>query len=247
MHPDKLRRTFLVALLAAIVAVPVYAAKHRAVRHPSPANRVSGEISGIVTDSVTGLPVIAARVDATEGGDNTDKDGKYLIKNAVGFGGITLQVSRTGYKTKTIKLTTGGKQTVNIQLEPGPTVHLTKVDGTQYDLDFDSIEFGYPVAFSGYVKADFEDFCKANGQVVVVNRTEIARINGPATMVRYNTCCTVRDTLKVNVTLKTGEVTDMYFVDACNDFSNIDLIGREHVNAKFQYIPFHSISEVVFP
>lgn len=248
MHPHKLHRLLFAALLAAIVTLPALAAgKHRSVRHTSPANRITGEISGIVLDSVTGLPVVAARVQAAEGGDNTDKDGKFFIRNAAGYGSINLTVTRTGYNTNTLSLATGGKHDVTIRVVPKPTVRVRLAAGTTYDLDADSILFGYPVAFSGYRSAEFEEFCKANGSLVTVDRSEIARINGPATMVRYSTCCANADTLKVNVTLKSGEVTDMYFVDACNGFANIDLIGREHVSAKFQYIPFNTIAEVVFP
>ncbi|MFL6247139.1 MAG: carboxypeptidase-like regulatory domain-containing protein [Thermoanaerobaculia bacterium] len=242
------------ALVATVVfsAVPSYAAgRRRAVSHPTFLNQVtSPKISGTVVDDVTGQPVIFATVHVGDRIDTTDSAGKYQVRNVVGVGGkITIEASRTGYTTKSAQVTTGGEHVVDLRMKPLPTVHVKKTDNTIVELDADSVEFGYPILFSGYTTAPFEEFCKPNGTAITVNRAEIRRVNGPATKSVQSACCGTNEVEKVNVELKTGEVTDLYFVDTCNNgsISSIDLIGRNHTTGKVEYTAFSAISEIVFP
>ncbi|HEX2061503.1 MAG TPA: carboxypeptidase regulatory-like domain-containing protein [Thermoanaerobaculia bacterium] len=250
MYPDKLRRLLCLALAATFfIALPSFAQRRRAVNHPSAGGLITAaEVSGTVVDNVTGAPVIAVKVEGGGDSDLTDKDGRFTLKNLESFGGVlNIDASRSGYVTKRTPLTTGGTHTLNIRLDPTPTVRVRRIDNSTFDLDFESILFGYPVAFSGYRSAEFEEFCRPDGTTVTIDRSQIKRITGPLAELTYAPCCPNAPTAKVNVELKTGEKMDMYFVDACNGFPNIDLIGREHVNAKFQYIPFKQIAEVIFP
>jgi hypothetical protein len=254
MHPVHARRLLTVALIAtaAFVTAPSHAAgRRRAVGHPASAGKITAaKISGTVVDDVTGQPVIFATVKAGDRNDVTDTAGKYEIRNASGFSGkIIVETARTGYTTKTVELTTGGEHVVDVRLQPRPTVHVKKTDNTTLELDADSIQFGYPVLFSGYNASEFEEFCKPNGTAVTVNRTDIRRVNGVATKSVQSACCGANEIEKINVELKTGEVTDLYFVDTCNNGSvtSIDLIGRNHTTGRFEYTAFTAISEVVFP
>jgi hypothetical protein len=252
MHHVPARRFLTAALVATVVfaALPSHAAgRRRAASHPTALNKVtSPKISGTVVDDATGQPVIFARVRVGDRVDNTDSAGKYQVKNVSSFGGkILVEVARTGYTTKTVELATGGEQVVDVRLAPQPTVTVKKADNTTLQLDADSIEFGYPVVFSGYNTAEFEEFCKPNGAAVTVNRNEIRRINGAATKGVQAACCGTKEVEKINVQLKTGEVTDLYFVDTCNGIPSIDLIGRDHTTGKLVYTAFTSITEVVFP
>lgn len=250
MHPDKLRRSLCLALAATfVIAVPSFAQRRRAVNHPSAGGLITAvEVSGTVVDNVTGAPVLAVKVEGGGDSDLTDKDGKFTLKNLESYGGvINIDASRSGYSLKRIPLTTGGTHSLTIRLDPTPTVRVRRIDNSTLDLDFESILFGYPIAFSGYRSAEFEEFCKPDGTAVTVDRSQIKRIIGPLVELNHAPCCPESATAKVNVELKTGETMDLYFVDACHGFPNIDLIGREHVNAKFQYIPFKQIAEVIFP
>lgn len=246
MYPNSFRRLLSVALIAAVFAVPSYA-KRRSVAHPSAANLITVEVSGIVLDSVTNQPVVGARVEAGESHRTTGADGRFTLRSTSGPSPVVVHASRTGYHSATQNLTTGGKHELTLHLAPRPTVLVRTLSNQTYNLDFDTIEFGYPVPFSGYRSADFEDFCNPQGQAITVNRNEIQRINGPATPIHYAACCPSADTLKVNVTLKNGITTDLYFIDACDGVMNIDILGRDHVTNKSQYIPFNQIAEVVFP
>jgi len=73
-------------------------------------------ISGTVTD-VSGIPLPAVNVliEGTDKGTQTDFDGKYTIKAAVGD---VLQFSYVGMKTK--KVTVGEVETINVTLEESP-------------------------------------------------------------------------------------------------------------------------------
>lgn len=249
MHLIQLRRLLSIALVATcIAALPSEAAgKRRSVRKTTALGQITGEVSGTVRDSVTNQPVIAAKVQIGSGSKLTNNSGQYKITNVQAVGSIVVTISRTGYVTQTQTITTGGVHTLDVRLVPLPTVSVRKTDGTVVQLDADSIRFGYPVPFSGYREAEFEDFCRPDGSRVTIDRSEISRINGPATTVRHAPCCGEVDTVKINVTLKSGQASDLYFVDACNGFPKIDLLGIEHVSAAALYIPFNEIAEIVFP
>lgn len=253
MHPVHARRMFTAVLAAtvALVALPSHAQRRRAVSHPTSAGRITAaKISGTVVDDVTGQPVLFVQVKAGDRSDITDSAGKFLIRNATGLGGkIVVEAARTGYTAKSVELTTGGEHVINVRLQPRPTVHVKKLDNSTVELDAESIEFGYPVLFSGYAAAAFEEFCKPDGTAITVNRSDIRRVNGVATKAVQSACCGTKEVEKINVELKTGEITDLYFVDTCNNgnVSSIDLIGRNHATGKIEYTAFSAISEVVFP
>lgn len=250
MHLIQFRRFISVALVATcIAALPAEAArKRRSVRKTPAQGQLSAELSGTVTDSVTGLPVVSAKVQVGTASKLTDSTGKFHLTNVNAVGGsFTVQISRSGYTTQSQTFTSGGSHTLHVRLVALPTVSVRTIDGTTYELDSDTIRFGYSIPFSGYREAEFEDFCKSDGTAVTIDRSEISRITGPATTVRFAPCCANADTVKINLTLKNGQNMDVYFVDACNGFPNIDLLGRDHRTAKAQYIPFTTIAEIVFP
>lgn len=246
--PEMLRRSVVLALMATcLIAVPSHATKRRAVKHPSPAIVGVLTVSGIITDNVTGAPVINARVSIGHDSDTTDNTGKYELKEVTAGLPSNLTVERTGYVTKTISISSGGVQTLNIRVDPTPTVRLRMIDNTVIDLDSESILFGYPVPFSGYREDESEDFCKPDGSTVSIHRSQFRRISGPAAEVNFPACCTTGRTVRINAELKTGEVTNLYFVDACNGFPDIDVKGRNHVTGRTIYTPFKNIAEITFP
>lgn len=249
MHPQTLRQTLALSLLALIIAVPASASgRRRAVTHPTAGGKITAtKITGTVVDNVTGQPVISARVEGGGDSDLTDSKGAFELRNLEAYGVLAIEVSRSGYVGKKVNLTAGGEQTLNFRLDPTATVRVRKTDNTTVDLDFESLQFGYALTFGGYVSAEFEDFCKPDGTPVAYSRDQIKRIVGPATEVNYAPCCPNGTTMKINVELETGEKSDLYFVDACNGYLRIDVIGREHTTGKFQYIQFTQIAEVILP
>lgn len=252
MFPDKTRRLLTAALVATLcVVLPAHAAgaRRRAVAPPAALGKLTADkISGTVVDDVTGQPVAFARVKVADRADSTDNLGKFEVKNVTSFqGNIPVEVTRSGYATKNLVLTAGGTQVVAVRVQPTPTVRVRKVNGTTLDLDFESIEFGYPVVFSGYNASASEDFCKPNGSAVTIDRSQIRRFTGPATIVHQASCCATHDVEKVSVELKTGEIADLVFVDTCTGVPGIDLIGRNHVTGQLEYTAFTGIAEITFP
>lgn len=247
LHPRRLAAVALIATVA--FALPSQAQRRRAANHPAATNKITAaKITGVVVDDVTGAPIPLIRVRIGDRVDTTDNAGKYEVKNVTSYQGtIAVEVSRSGYTTKTQTLSTGGEQVINFRLVPLPTVHVKKTDNSTLELDFDSLEFGYPVVFSGYNSSSSEDFCKPNGSAVTISRADIRRINGPATKVVAQSCCGTHEVQKINAELKTGEITDLYFTDTCSGVPGIDLIGRNHATGRLEYTSFSGISEVVFP
>jgi hypothetical protein len=245
------RRLFTAALALTIIAVvPAHAeGRRRAVTPPTATGKLTADkISGTVVDDVTGQPVVFAHLKIGDRPANTDSLGRFEAKNVTSFQGtIAVEVTRSGYTTKNFELTTGGTQVITVRVQPTPTVRVRKGDGTTVDLDFESIEFGYPVVFSGYIASSTENFCRTNGTAVAINRSEIRRFTGPATFVNQAACCPGQNALKVTAELKTGETTDLIFADTCTGIPGIDLIGRNHVTGALVYTPFTSIAEITFP
>jgi len=243
MNPSRILSFILILACATSLA----AGKRRAVEHPGPAVQLTGTIRGTILDDTTGVPVASVRVSVGTRSDVTGADGKFEAKNVTGTGSILVEATRSGYLTKTYTITTSGDQTITLRLTPTPTVHVRKIDDSTLDVDFESVEFGYAVPFSGYRQYRYEDFCKG-GTAVQIDRSEISRINGPATVVHGSPCCPDKDVLKVNLLLKTGETTDVFFIDSCEaGVTRIDLIARDHLQGQFKFIPFTEIREVVFP
>jgi hypothetical protein len=252
MTPARLRfsLSFVLVLVSVSGLTAEPAGKRRAVQHPSPAGEkiTADSIKGTILDDVTGQPISAVRVSIGTRSDVSSTDGKFTAKNVTGYDFIAVEATRSGYVTKLVKVTTSGDQQLTIRLTPTPTVRVRKTDNSTIDVDFESLEFGYAVPFSGYRQYAFEEFCKG-GASVQIDRSEIRKINGPATVVHGGApCCPDKDVLKINLQLKSGETTDVYFLDSCEaGVTRIDLIARAHVQGQFQYIPFTEISEVVFP
>ena len=250
MHPEHARRIFAAVFVAAVLAaVPSHAAgRRRAVTPPSASGEVSSpEISGTVLDAVTGQPVASIRVHIGNKSDNTDDAGKFKIKNVVSYQNkFAIETDRSGYQPHRIELATINGP-LEIRVSPTPTVTMRKTNGTTTEIDFESAEFGYPIAFSGYIANHSEEFCKPNGTDVVIDRSEIKRLVGPATFASQASCCPGHPLLKITAELKSGETTELYFNDTCSGIPGIDFIGRNHLTGKMVYTPFKDITEIVFP
>jgi hypothetical protein len=252
MYPSHVRRMFTAALLVAVFAVPSHAeaaGRRRAVAPPTAGHQLTAaEITGTVLDEVTGQPVVAAKVQIANRKTTTDTHGAFKVKNVVSYHGvIVVEASRSGYKTNITNLNQGGDRALTLRVQPLPTVRVRRTNNTTVDIDFESLEFGFPSTFSGYQSAPSDDFCKPDGTKVTIDRSEIRRITGPAVRVQQAPCCSTRDVLRINAELKSGETTPLFFTDSCTPITSLDLIGRNHVTGAFEFTAFTDIAEIVFP
>lgn len=243
MNPNRTRLLTLVVLSTLLFALPTFAGKRRAVGHPT---NTTTDVKGVVLDSVTGAPVISARVETGKRHANTGDDGRFVLSNVALGTNVTLTVDRTGYAAQTLTVSSENAQNVTIRLVPEPTAALRKTDGSVVQLDYDSIEFGYLNSFAGYVKEKYEEFCRTGGEHVMIDRSEMVKIIGPAVRVEYAPCCQTSDIFKVNVELRNGTKTDVYFDDSCSGYP-VEVIARNHVTGQYEYIAFTDTAELTFP
>jgi len=247
MLPTKLPRFLVLVLLTLLFTIPAAAQKRRAVRKSPPEGQaITLTINGTVRDAATDAPIASVEVHAGSKVSYSGADGKFRIKDVNGFGAITVTLERSGYALKTESITSGGAQDLTFRLTPTPTVRVRKTDNTTLDLDTESVKFGYVLTFGGYSDATFDDFCKADGAQVTIDKSQMKKLTGPATKVAQANCCANPELMKINIQLKTNETFDAVFKDSCFGY-RVDLIGREHVSGNFAYVPFFDIAEVVFP
>lgn len=248
MNPTKSRSwKFAIAVAALVVTMPALAQKRRAVQHPAPPTPAqSATISGKVVDAVTGLPVVSATVRVVDVSGRTDATGSFSITANI-FGTADVTAERSGYNSATQQVSGIGPHVLTIQLQSKPTVKLRLVDGTQKDVDLESVEFGYVPPFSSYIKSESDDFCKPGGTEVRLNRVDFSRITGPSTIEPAGLCCGATGSAqRINATLKSGEVTPLYFSDSCTGYS-VDFIARDHVTGRIVFTKFSDIAEIIFP
>ena len=240
--------TFALVLLT----VPVFAApRRRAVGQPSP---TLVTISGVITDSKSGAPVIEALVTGGDKRVNSDSSGRYSISVVPGVE-ITVAVSRFGYNGASQVVKAQGPQTINFSLDPKPslTLKLTPAAAANqpggigtYQLDLETSQFAYLVPFAGYAGFDNANFCKPDGTNWQPQKTEFSRVIGPAASSTYGTCCTLGPVLSVNVEMKDGTKTQVYFVDSCYG-NEVDFLGRDLSTRRYAYFRFTDIAEIDFP
>lgn len=249
MNPAMLRRTLAVlTVLTVVAAVPSFAAKRRAVAHRPPGVHVSTPlINGVVLDSVTGQPVRALAVTAGLRSAGTDAQGRFELRNVSEIDAFVVLTERSGYLNSSTRVGANDPKELTIRVTPTPTVTVKRANGQSLNVDFESFKFGYPVPFSGYRDSEFEDFCKSDGTKVRIERSQLKRVAGPAVIATAGPCCEAGNAARMAVTLRTGETSDLFFTDTCQERYVVDVGARDHVTGAFLHIPITDISEIVFP
>jgi hypothetical protein len=250
MNSVKLRHSFVAALASVLfLAIPAHAGKRRAVTPKSPGAQFTvEEISGQVLDNATGQPVRSASFSVGNRRDTTDAEGRFQVKNVTGYGVMTIEVDRSGYKPYSAPFRPNDSPTLTIRLTPTPTVRIRKTNAEILDVDMESLMFGYPVPFSGYRDAESDDFCNvANGSEHYIHRSQMAKLTGPAVMVAAANCCSEGPAAKMTLTLKSGQTMDVVFTDTCEERYQVDIGARVHTTGQFVHVPITDIVEVIFP
>ena len=248
MNQATLRRFSALALLVTAVAAAPMHAKHRSVGHRTPAVQFTKTVSGTILDAVTNAPVIAMTVTIGTRTDATDAQGRFEIRNAAGAGTMKVELDRSGYVRQVVNLGPSDSGVLGtIHIAPTATATAKLVNGTTVQLDMESLKFGYPVPFSGYREDDFDEFCRISDSThFSVNKSEIAKLNGPAQVVPAGNCCT-GNAEKMTLTKKNGEVMDVIFMDTCQERYQTDIGARNHVTGQFVHIRIDELTELVFP
>lgn len=201
-------------------------------------------IAGTVLDSVTGAPISTARVEAAGRTAFTDDAGKFELDATEGR--YTIKVTRWGYAelTKMVDLV-GGKNQIELRAVKGPIVQIEKLSGETIRADYGTLEFGYVVTFVGYQKAPHIDFC-VNGTERKIERSQIAKINGPAVQGPTNGCCRFDQAQQIGITLKSGEQLTGILLDSCEG-STMDVITFNYDSGQEIYIPLTQVKSITMP
>jgi hypothetical protein len=248
MNPAKLRTLCVAALVAALLTSVPAEAKRRAVGVRGIGGPAQDQIIGVITDAVTGLPVIGMTINAGFRSASTDENGRFSIDRLDTTKPISIDTDRSGYLPFQTTVQPGQSRNLTIRVTPTPTVLVRLTNGQTLQLDNESVKFGYPVPFSGYRESPAEDFCKtSDGTKVNLNKSVMKRLAGPAQFVSAGNCCDAGSAAKMSLTLRTGETFDVIFVDTCEERYKVDVGGRNHVTGLFEHVLLTDIVEVVFP
>jgi hypothetical protein len=219
------------------------AERRRVVAPPTPDELIV--ITGTVLDSATGVPVFQAQVVNESRTVTADSQGKFSIRVPINRN-TTVTAQRWGYTASSQTIRVAGTSAFEFRLAPKAVITLRESDGATHTLDYDSSQFAYLIPFSGYAKFDNADFCKTDGSKWQPAKEEFKRIVGPATSSTFSTCCTLGPVMSVDVEMKSGEATHVYFNDSC--FGNeVDFVSRDRSNGQFVFYNFAKVSEIVFP
>ncbi|MGZ8833969.1 MAG: carboxypeptidase-like regulatory domain-containing protein [Thermoanaerobaculia bacterium] len=202
-------------------------------------------LTGDVVDSVTNAPVVGVQVSTPGKSGRTDAAGHFAIRLVAGQN-FTLQFVRSGYETLSVivNITTPVSQTFRMNPKPTTTVKLTS--GKTYELDTETVEFGYVLSpFSAYNKDTKLNLCKAGGESFMPDRSEIRKITTGA-QINDRACCSSGPLPAITIELKAGGTATAGFADACVGYK-VDLIALEHATATPIYLHFSDIAEVTLP
>lgn len=235
-------RVLAVASLALAAVLPLSAAQHR--RAVGPLTEVT--VTGIVLDSSTGQPVQGVEVvNGVLHSKATGADGKYTITLPAGRPTL-LTANYFAFQPQTKTVTPAAGTTLDFSLTPNPAVTVKTVNGETYVLDYASSQFAYVIVFAGYVRDDHANLCKPGGTQWAPDKSEFKKITGPGTFVNYAPCCANAAVTSLNVEMKSGEKTQVYFNDSC--FGNEpDFLGRERSTGMYRYFAFKDVASVEFP
>lgn len=233
-------RIFAATLL---LAAPLVAdVRERAVTMTSPVT-----ISGVVRDA-NGNPVAGAIVHSGNFysyRNGTAPDGKYSL-TLPGNRPSLIVVEDFAYEPTSMTFTPTKDAKLDLTVSvPRPAVTVKMTSGETHVLDLGTSTFGYYIPLSGYSRSDNANFCKPDGSTFAPAKTEFAQIIGPATPVNFSACCNRGPVMTVNVKMKSGETTQVYFNDSCFG-SEVDFIGRERSTGQYQYFNFANIAQIDF-
>lgn len=236
-------RATLGAMLVLALAVPASAQnRHRVVKRPAGA---AATLSGIVVDAITRAPVPDASIKTANRTARTGADGRFTFEGLTA-NTFTLQTTRWGYLgvTQDVALSAGANQ-IEIALQPAPIVTVKAKSGTTYPLDFDSVQFGYVVAFVGWRSGPELHLCLPSGEQSNVPTTSMKSVTFPGVRTESTSCCSLVPGAIARITLQDGTVVDGTIKESCSS-SVFYVRGRNRTTGEFEAIKLTDVEIVNF-
>lgn len=231
----------LVVFTLLLSALPLSAQRKRPVRPVAP-ERATLRI--VVVNADTSSPIVGAHVLVGTTQYETDDKGVVTAANLNAGSVVSVNVKVVGYETETKSVTlAAGTNNLEVRIRPSRPAVVTMKNGTTYQIDVNSTEFGYVVAFLGYTKGPFLNVCRGAEQLTV-QRSEIAVITGPAVS-GTNACCgPVAQTIKLQ--LKNAQTFDAVMRDSCEGYT-MDIATFDLATRKALFLPLKDVARVEFP
>lgn len=236
-----------IAAIAAMMVLPVAGQTTRR-RAVSPTGDTAGPTTSVVIrlkDATTGLAVEDANVTYANQPNHSNAAGQAVVKLPIGKP-ATISVEHPAYNILTQSITAQAGGTYDVSLTQKPSVVIKLVSGETHIVDLGTAQFAYSVTFSSYVRTDKGNFCIADGSDFAPDKTEIARVIGPAVAASQPACCQFGSVMSATVQMKTGANVQVYFKDSCSG-NEVDFVGREKSTGRYQYFRFTDIAEIDFP
>ena len=229
-------------VLALTLATPSFAQRHRIVKRFNPE---AASLSGTVIDAVTRAPIAEAFVRVGNKGVATAADGKYSV-SALTANAFTVKVTRWGYvdHEQIVTLAAGANQ-LDVALQPGPIVTVKMENGTIYSLDFESLQFGYFVAFVGFRGGPEFHLCLPSGEEKTVTTAEIKSVTFPGVRTETTSCCSLAPGAIARITLKDDTIVDATIKEACNG-ADFFVRGRNRTTGADEAIKIADVESVTF-
>jgi hypothetical protein len=232
--------------LAALMAIPAVAQTPRR-RAVSPTGQTGATTQIVITakDS-NGVAVEAGAVSFGGQTLNTNANGQVALTLPIGKPSL-ISIEHPAFLpfSQAITAQVGGKYDVTLTGKPSVTIKL-KNDANPRIVDIGTAQFSYAPAFSSNINTDKGNFCKEDGSDFAPDKTEFARILGPATPANAPQCCQFGSVLSANAEMKTGAKFLVYFKDNCSG-NEVYFVGREKATGHYQYYKFTDIAEIDFP
>lgn len=248
MTTRNLFRTMFLTLIALAIAFPMAAAsKRRAVKPPSIDPRLTVTLSGTVVDAASGAPVVAADVFSANLNlyTTTNATGSFTLTVPANMQ-VTLEISRVGYETLQTTVSIGTNASQRFTLVGRQTVHVRMTNGATYELDGETLKFGFLTGpFGTYITDTRMSLCKPGGSSFTPDRVAIRKITGPASPRSHAPCC-ANPILGLTIEMKSGETTEAYLTDTCFGGS-VEVIALQHTKVDAVFLPMANIASIEFP
>ena len=235
------KRFAMLLLIVAALPLTAQTARRRAAAPSVPVTVVRGK----VTDADTNTPVAFAVITNGPRSGRADAQGNYAVQVPLGLTSVII-ASRTGYESSTVQVVGRDNLSVNFTLKGKPTTSVRLTNGTTYQLDTETVQFAQEVPFSSTARSDSALVCNSDASKTTLNKSEIAKITGPGTLVTNSACCAATPVVRLTVDLKSGEHRDVLLAETCTGVF-MDIAGQDHTTGQFIFARFGDIQEVVFP
>ena len=237
-------RAALGAMIVLALAAPASAqSRKRVVKRPA---AQAATLSGVVIDAATRAPLAEAVVRAGTKVAGTGADGRFTLTDLAAGNSYEISVTRWGYQsfTQTLALVAGENQ-LEAALQPAPIVSLKAKNGTTYPLDFDSVEFGYVVAFVGWQSTRSLHLCLPSGEEATVTTSEMKSVTFPGSRTESTSCCSLAPGAVARITKPDGSIVDGTIKESCNG-AEYFVRGRNRTTGQHEAIKLSDVESVTF-